>query len=59
MTAFQLALLVLLLLAALAIWLIPSFERLVEKYMKTDGWFLLLMLTAGKNSAQIESDSLL
>ena len=37
MTAFQLALLVLLLLAALAIWLIPSFERLVEKYMKTDG----------------------
>jgi len=37
MTVFQLALLALLLLAALAIWLIPFFERLVEKYMKTDG----------------------
>lgn len=36
MTVFQLALLALLLLAALAIWLIPSFERLVGKYMKTD-----------------------
>ena len=36
MTVFQLALLVLLLLAALAIWLIPAFERLVEKYSKTD-----------------------
>jgi len=36
-TVFQLALLVLLLLAALAIWLIPSFERLVEKYMKAGG----------------------
>lgn len=37
MTAFQLALLVLLPLAALAIWLTPYFERLVEKYMKSDG----------------------
>ena len=37
MTVFQFALLVLLLLEALAIWLIPSFERLLEKYMKADG----------------------
>ncbi len=37
MTVFQLALLVLLMLAALAIWLTPSFERLVEKYMKAGG----------------------
>jgi|ETNmetMinimDraft_18_1059904.scaffolds.fasta_scaffold00502_3 hypothetical protein len=37
MTVFQFALLVLLLLVALAIWLIPSFERLLEKYMKADG----------------------
>ncbi len=37
MTAFQLALLVLLLLAALAIWLVPFFEWLVEKRIKTDG----------------------
>ncbi len=36
MTAFQLALLVLLLLVALAILLIPFFERLVEEYIKTD-----------------------
>jgi len=35
-TAFQLALLVLLLLVALAILLIPFFERLVEEYIKTD-----------------------
>lgn len=37
MTVFQLALLVLLLLVALATWLIPFFEQLIEKYMKTDG----------------------
>jgi hypothetical protein len=35
MTVFQLALLVLLLLVALAIWLLPSFERLVEEYIET------------------------
>lgn len=35
MTVFQLALLLLLLLVALAIWLISAFERLVEKYAKT------------------------
>ncbi len=37
MTVFQEALLVLMMLAALAIGLIPSFERLVEKHMMSDG----------------------